>query len=77
MRDLDLKAAVTYAAHSEAARAAHRDACRSRRGPATQSPRDSRCVLGDAHRESTRSPCTDGKNTRAPHTGRTVKIAWR
>jgi hypothetical protein len=26
MRDLDLTAAVTYAAHSEAARAAHRDA---------------------------------------------------
>jgi hypothetical protein len=75
MRDLDLNAAVTYAAHSEAARAAYRDACHSRSRPAAQSPRDSRCVLGSAHREFAHTARTDGKNTHATHTGRTGRKA--
>jgi hypothetical protein len=48
MRDLDLTAAVTYAAHSEAARAAHRDA----RHRPIDVPVDDRGAAHDASREA-------------------------
>jgi hypothetical protein len=48
MRDLDLTAAVTYAAHAEAARAAHRDA---RHRPVDVPVRD-RGAAHDACREA-------------------------